>query len=104
MIAGEATSRVAPRIPLTEGESRVLSLVAQGMSNQQIAEALSVSSKTVRNRLLVLFRKLQVSNRTEAALHAVRGGLVGLDQEGAATGGDLVASTPVLPAGVPATS
>lgn len=68
-----------PRLSLTAGEGEVLRLVAQGMSNRQIAEALSLSSKTVRNRLSLLFRKLRVRNRTEAALHALRQGLVNLD-------------------------
>jgi DNA-binding NarL/FixJ family response regulator len=46
------------------------------MSNRQIADALCVSNKTVRNHLFLLFRKLGVRNRTEAALYALKEGVV----------------------------
>jgi NarL family two-component system response regulator LiaR len=83
LMAGESgppQGQERPSISLTPREEEVLRLVAQGMSNRQIAEVLSLSSKTVRNFLLMLFRKLRVSNRTEAALYALREGLVYVDR------------------------
>lgn len=59
---------------LTQGEMEVLQLVAQGKGNRSIAAALSVSEKTVSNRLSEIFAKLHVNNRTQAALHAIRKG------------------------------
>ena len=54
--------------PLTEREQDVLRLVAQGHENQEIADQLHLSEKTIRNRLTVVFEKLHVNNRTQAAL------------------------------------
>ena len=59
----------APRAePLTEGEMAVLRLVAQGVENQEIAQALNYSVYTVANRLRTIYEKLHVTNRTQAAL------------------------------------
>jgi NarL family two-component system response regulator LiaR len=70
-----------PRIePLTEGEMAVLRLVAQGVENQGIAQALDYSVYTVANRLRTIYEKLQVTNRTQAALYALRQGWVTLDE------------------------
>ena len=63
---------------LTEREVDILRLLAQGASNLQIAEALSVSEKTVRNRLSEIFSKLRLNNRTQAALYALREGIASL--------------------------
>ena len=60
---------------LTERERDILSLVGQGAANREIAERLDISEKTVRNRLSVIFDKLHINNRTQAALFAVREGL-----------------------------
>ncbi len=60
--------------PLTEGEMSVLRLVAQGMDNQEIAQALNYSVYTVANRLRTIYAKLHVTNRTQAALYALRQG------------------------------
>jgi len=60
---------------LTEREKEILQLVAQGASNQEIAAQLGMSEKTVRNRLSVIFDKLHVNNRTQAARYAMRLGL-----------------------------
>jgi NarL family two-component system response regulator LiaR len=65
--------------PLTEREVEVLSLVAQGLSNQEIAEKLVVSERTVRTHVSNILGKLHLANRTQAALYAVREGLAGLD-------------------------
>jgi DNA-binding NarL/FixJ family response regulator len=56
---------------LTEREVDVLRLVAEGKSNSEIAAALVLSDKTVRNHISVILAKLHVSNRVEAATYAV---------------------------------
>jgi DNA-binding NarL/FixJ family response regulator len=65
---------------LTQGEMDVLLLVARGADNKAIAERLALSEKTISNRLSNIYDKLQVNNRTQAALHALRRGWVRLDQ------------------------
>lgn len=57
---------------LSEREMAVLAQVAQGKSNPDIAAALSLSTKTVRNHVSSILSKLGLSNRIEAATHAVR--------------------------------
>lgn len=58
----------------------VLRLAAQGVDNQQIAQALNYSVYTVANRLRTIYQKLYVTNRTQAALYALRQGWVALEQ------------------------
>ena len=70
-----------PRVEaLTEGEMIVLRLVALGVSNDEIARMLNYSVYTVANRLRTIYEKLQVSNRTQAALYALRQGWAVLDE------------------------
>lgn len=70
-----------PRIePLTESEMAVLRLVAQGVDNQESAQALGYSVYTVANRLRTIYEKLHVTNRTQAALYALRQGWAVLDE------------------------
>jgi DNA-binding NarL/FixJ family response regulator len=59
---------------LTEREREVLMLVAQGLGNQEIADRLFLSLKTVRNHLSGIYSKLQVADRTQAALRAREAG------------------------------
>jgi len=66
---------------LTEGEIKVLILVAQGLENHAIARDLSLSEKTVTNRLSSIYRKLGVNNRTQAALYALRQGWATLERD-----------------------
>jgi two-component system, NarL family, nitrate/nitrite response regulator NarL len=63
---------------LTPREREIITLVGQGLKNQQIADALFVSEKTVRNHLTLVFSKLGVSDRFELALYAYRHGLARL--------------------------
>ena len=67
--------------PLTEREVEVLKLVAQGQSNQDIAEKLVVSERTVGAHVSNILGKLHLANRTQAALYALRTGLTDLSQE-----------------------
>lgn len=68
----------APDSPedLTEREVDVLRLLAQGQSNREIALALTIGEKTVKTHVSNILSKLGVASRTQAALHAVRIGLV----------------------------
>ncbi|MCB0104480.1 MAG: response regulator transcription factor [Caldilineaceae bacterium] len=64
---------------LTESEMAVLQLVAQGVENQEIAKQLRLSVHTVANRLRAIYSKLHVTNRTQAALYALRHGWASLE-------------------------
>jgi two-component system, NarL family, response regulator LiaR len=68
-----------PGEPLTSRESGVLNLLARGRSNQQIAHELNISEATVRTHVSHILDKLGVSNRVEAALHALRAGVATLE-------------------------
>jgi DNA-binding NarL/FixJ family response regulator len=61
---------------LTDREREVLKLLASGKRNREIAEALFISEKTVKNHISNIFFKLQANDRTEAALYAAKHGLV----------------------------
>jgi NarL family two-component system response regulator LiaR len=65
--------------PLTEREVTVLKLVAQGLSNQEIADRLTISEWTVRTHVRNILGKLHLANRTQATLYALREGLTNLD-------------------------
>jgi two-component system NarL family response regulator len=64
---------------LTEREITVLRLVADGKTNKEIANDLDLSEKTVKNHVRNIFHKLQVYDRTQAAILAIRKGLIELD-------------------------
>ncbi len=68
----------APDSPetLTERETEVLRLLAQGLANKEIARALHLGEQTVKTHVSNVLGKLGVTSRTQAALHAVRIGLV----------------------------
>ncbi len=63
-------------VPLTRRESEVLKQLALGLSNKEIAQSLSISYETVKEHVQHIFRKVGVSDRTQAAVWAVRKGLV----------------------------
>jgi DNA-binding NarL/FixJ family response regulator len=67
--------------PLTERETEVLRELALGKSNKEIAATLVIAEKTVRTHVSSILAKLDVTSRTQAALHALRSGLVSLDPE-----------------------
>lgn len=67
--------------PLTEREVEVLVNVAQGLSNQEIADHLVISERTVRTHVSNILSKLQLANRTQAALYALKEGLTSLDDK-----------------------
>ena len=74
----------APENPdeLTERETEVLCLLAQGLSNKEIARELTIGEKTVKTHVSNILSKLNVPSRTQAALYAVRTGLVSIDEAG----------------------
>ena len=63
-------------IPLTKREMQVLRHLALGLSNREIGKSLSISVETVKEHVQNILRKLQLSDRTQAAVWAVRRGLV----------------------------
>ena len=65
--------------PLTEREMEVLRLVAQGKSNRDIADDLTVTEGTVRVHVSSILSKLHLASRTQATLYALREGLASLD-------------------------
>jgi DNA-binding NarL/FixJ family response regulator len=72
----------APENPdeLTERETEVMCLLARGLSNKEIARELTIGEKTVKTHVSNILSKLNVPSRTQAALYAVRTGLVSIDE------------------------
>jgi len=64
------------RAELSDRELDVLRLIANGKDNSEIAEALHISPKTVKNHISNILMKLQIENRIQAAVYAVRSGIV----------------------------
>jgi len=88
-LAPEAASRLmrevrSPTGPeaLTERESGVLKLIARGKANKQIARELFIDEKTVKSHVHSILSKLGVRSRTQAAIYAVRVGLVSTEELG----------------------
>ena len=78
---GSETTHPRPGLPfeeLTRRELEVLQLAAGGLANKEIARDLVISEKTVKNHIANIFSKLQVNDRTQAILYALRKGLVTL--------------------------
>jgi two-component system NarL family response regulator len=75
-------SRLADRMvrtDLTARELEILKLLSRGPTNKQIGHALGISDNTVRNHVLRIIEKLEVSDRTEAATTAIQRGLISVD-------------------------
>jgi DNA-binding NarL/FixJ family response regulator len=77
-----ASRMIAPTglAALTEQERNVLMLVARGLSNREAGTRLHISERTVRTHMTGVLAKLGLTSRTQAALFAVREGLVSLDE------------------------
>ena len=77
----QRSSNLKPTVdPLTAREVEILKLVAQGLPNQEIAEKLVISERTVRTHVTNILSKLHLANRTQAALYALREGLTDLEK------------------------
>ena len=63
---------------LTEREREILEAIASGLANKEIADKLSISERTVKNHITNIFKKIDVHDRTQAALFAIREGLAKL--------------------------
>lgn len=63
---------------LTRRELEVLKLLAVGMYNKEVAEKLKISERTVKNHVSNIFKKLEVTDRTQAAVFAIRNNLINL--------------------------
>jgi DNA-binding NarL/FixJ family response regulator len=75
------TTPLATPQPLTDQETRILILIAQGSSNRDIADRLHISERTVRTHVSNILGKLHLENRTQAALYALKEGLAELGNE-----------------------
>ena len=73
--AAQSTAALQPFPDLTEREREILGLIAAGHNNQEIADTLFLSLKTVRNYVSNIFSKLQVADRVQAAIRAREAGL-----------------------------
>ena len=63
----------------TERELEVITALARGAGNKQIARSLDISEKTVRNHISNIYRELHIYDRTQAVLYAIREGLVDVE-------------------------
>jgi two-component system, NarL family, response regulator LiaR len=72
----ETPELAAVHLPLTEREVEILQNVAGGLANKEIALRLSISERTVKNHLSNIMQKLHVNSRTQAAIYALRSGLI----------------------------
>lgn len=79
-LMGQMPAPVTPLDDLTEREREVLTLLAQGSSNKEIGAALYLTEATVKGYVSTVLGKLHVADRTQAALVAVRYGLVNVDE------------------------
>jgi NarL family two-component system response regulator LiaR len=73
--AGDASLRVSPPDDLTERELEVVALVAEGLSNREIAERFVISEKTVKTHIGHVLAKLGLKDRTQLAIYALKHGL-----------------------------
>lgn len=74
-INGELDNQVK-HSKLTKREVEVLKLITQGLLNKEIADQLCISEKTVKNHVSNIFKKIEVSDRTQAAVYAIKNNIV----------------------------
>ena len=67
--------------PLSPREIEILGFVSQGLSNKEISSILRISDQTVKNNITSILRKLQVNDRTQAVIYALRHGWIDLGAE-----------------------
>jgi DNA-binding NarL/FixJ family response regulator len=67
--------------PLSPREVQILDNIAQGMTNKQVAFALSISEQTVKNHMSSILRKLSVNDRTQAVVYAMRQGWIKMPED-----------------------
>jgi len=70
-----AIDSAAPRRAMTEREKHVLRLICDGLTNSEMAVRLGISTETVKSELKRIFRKIEVRNRTQAAVLLVKQGM-----------------------------
>jgi DNA-binding NarL/FixJ family response regulator len=78
-VRSQAAGKVDGAEPLTDREREVLRLVARGLSNKAIADALTITERTARTHVSNILGKLGLASRTQAALYAVEHGLAAAD-------------------------
>ncbi|WP_330372720.1 response regulator transcription factor [Lachnoclostridium phytofermentans] len=74
----QRSSSLANTEVLTRREIDVLKLLAEGLFNKEIAYRLSISEKTVKNHVSNIFKKISVSDRTQAAVYAIKNNFVNM--------------------------
>jgi len=77
-MAGAMAKREAPgdaKLPLSPRETQTLRLIAMGLSNKEIADAMEISVETVKEHVQNMLRKTSLNDRTQAAVWAIRNGL-----------------------------
>lgn len=80
LLAFESAERERATPQLTDREQEVITALARGRSNKQIARAMEISEKTVRNHASNIYKKLHIYDRTQAVLYAIKQGIVDLGE------------------------
>ena len=86
MTDAQTTSPPTSLTPLSPREVEILDNIAQGMTNKQVAYALSISEQTVKNHMSSILRKLSVNDRTQAVVYAMRQGWIRMPEDLSARG------------------
>ena len=74
------SSNLLRKAQTERGELEVIRALAQGKSDRQIANALGISEKTVRNHTSNIYRKLHIFDRTQAVIYAIREGVIDVEE------------------------
>jgi DNA-binding NarL/FixJ family response regulator len=72
LVKGYSNRKEIEKPPLTNREYEVITLIAEGLNNKDIAEKLFISEKTVKNHVSNIFKKIEVTDRTQAAIYAFK--------------------------------